>query len=227
MRLHVVQHVPFEGPGAVEDWAKARGHELIVGLAADGLPSAKDVTALVSMGGPMGVHDPLPFLAAERELLRTLHARKVPVLGICLGAQQLAFALGGRVTRNRVKEIGWFPVEKTADHPLVAGFPAAATVFHWHGDTFEPPSGAVRLLRSDGCENQAFVFGRSVGLQCHLEMRADSVAALVAHCGAELHEEGERIQPLEAIRDPRFVTANRRLLDGLLDAWLAGPPETK
>ena len=130
------------------------------------------------MGGPMNADetDRFPFLADEVRWLRQAVDTGLPVLGVCLGAQLLAKALGARVYANRVKEIGWYATEllpAAADDRLFCDIASPVTVFHWHGDTFDLPHGAVQLARSAQCENQAFRFGPSAyALQFHLEMTA-------------------------------------------------------
>jgi GMP synthase (glutamine-hydrolysing) len=133
---------------------------------------------LVVLGGPMNVDqtDKYPFLGPEVGWIRETIEAELPVLGICLGSQLVAKALGARVAPNAVKEIGWYPVEFTAaasDDRLFAGCGPRMTVFQWHGDAFELPKGAVQLARSDLCENQAFRYGsRAYALQFHLEVTA-------------------------------------------------------
>lgn len=192
MRAHYFQHVPFEGLGNIETWLEAAGWE-ITGTrfyAAAELPDLKAIDLLVVMGGPMSVNDEeeFPWLVAEKRFIRAAIESGKPVLGICLGAQLIASALGARVYRNSVKEIGWFPVEGVvASDASLLKFPAATTVFHWHGETFDLPSGATLLARSAGCENQAFQVGRSViALQFHLESTPESVREIVANCREEL-----------------------------------------
>ena len=138
----------------------------------------------------MSVNDEgeFPWLAPEKQLIRDAIQSGKAVLGVCLGAQLIASAMGARVYRNHVKEIGWFPVQR---FPSIGTstfrFPPSVEVFHWHGETFDLPSGATRLARSEGCENQAFQLGRSVmGLQFHLETTPESAREIVAHCRAEL-----------------------------------------
>lgn len=192
MRAHYLQHVPFEGLGSIESWLHANGYEISATRLFDseGLPNLQDFDLLVAMGGPMSVNDEkeFPWLAAEKEFVRdAIHSGKA-VLGICLGAQLIAAALGARVYPNAVKEIGWFPILGIA--PPVSSifcFPESLDVFHWHGETFDLPVGATPLARSKGCENQAFQFGESViGLQFHLETTPESAQALVTNCRAEL-----------------------------------------
>ncbi|MCU0530395.1 MAG: gamma-glutamyl-gamma-aminobutyrate hydrolase family protein [Cyanobium sp. Prado107] len=205
MRVHWFQHVPFEGLGSIEPWLLERGHQLSVtrfqhwgeaGAAA--LPDLDAVDLLIAMGGPMSVNDEAihPWLEGERRCIAEAIGRGIPVLGICLGAQLIASALGARVLRNPQPEIGWFPVQAIpvsssaparAAGPVDFVFPQSLPVFHWHGETFELPAGAVPLARSAGCANQAFQLGTHVfALQFHLETTPEAARALVEHCGDEL-----------------------------------------
>lgn len=166
------------------------------------LPDLGEVDLVIAMGGPMSVHDEaeLPWLAAEKDFLREAMRRGVRVLGVCLGAQLIANALGARVFRNPQKEIGWYEI---AAVPAPAGafqFPGNALAFHWHGETFDLPDGAMHLARSAACEHQAFQIGSQViGLQFHLETTPESAESLLAHCGDELVA-GEFIQSAAELR---------------------------
>ncbi|OIQ51347.1 GMP synthase [glutamine-hydrolyzing] [Pseudodesulfovibrio hydrargyri] len=194
MRIHTLEHVPFEGPAALEQWARANGHTLArTPVYAGGpLPGPEDFDFLAVLGGPMSVHDETehPWLVAEKALLRGVIETGKPMLGVCLGAQLFAEALGGEVTRNPEPEIGWLAVEATAGgavSPLFKGLPDSFTAFHWHGDTFSIPPGAVHLARSRACANQAFAFGnRILGVQFHLETTPRSMELLLTNCADEI-----------------------------------------
>ncbi len=193
MRAHFLQHVPFEGLGSIERWLQSNEAE-VTGtrfFADPDLPNPRDLDLLIVMGGPMSVNDEQsrPWLADEKRFVREVIAADKAVLGVCLGAQLIASAMGAPVYPAREKEIGWFPVSAVpADScELCFVFPPEALVFHWHGETFDLPSGAVRLARSAACENQAFQLGRRViGLQFHLETTPQSARDIVASCRAEL-----------------------------------------
>ncbi|MDQ7039601.1 MAG: type 1 glutamine amidotransferase [Rhodothermus sp.] len=210
MQLHMLQHVPFEGPEHIATWAQRRRYRLSVTrfYAADPLPSPAAVDGVVVMGGPMGVYeeDRYPWLRAEKTFLRAVFEAGRPVVGVCLGAQLLAEVLGGRVYPGPQPEIGWFPVQRTEPgrtHPLLADVPDELTVFHWHGDTFDLPPGAVHLMKSTACVHQAFLWeGRVLGLQFHLEVTPASVQALVQAGRRELEAARLRsayVQPSEAL----------------------------
>jgi GMP synthase-like glutamine amidotransferase len=194
LRIHYLQHVPFEQPARIATWARKRGRTLAGCRLYRGqpLPALADFDCLVIMGGPMSVHDEgfYPWLAGEKKLIeRAVQAGK-RVLGVCLGAQLLADVLGARVYRNRHKEIGWFPVRLTrraTSTTLLADFPDPFPAFHWHGEAFEIPAGALHLAKSEACENQAFEFGdRVLGVQFHLEVTPTSLRQLIKNCRADI-----------------------------------------
>jgi GMP synthase-like glutamine amidotransferase len=207
MRVHFIQHVAFEGPGAISEWARERRHSIATTEQFSGgqLPSLDEFDFLVVMGGPMSANDDARFawLAAEKQLISDALREQKIILGVCLGAQLLAQVLGARVYPNRAKEIGWFPVHLTpeaAGSRLFADLPERMTVLHWHGETFDLPKGATRLAESDLCRNQAFeIDGRVLGLQFHLEVQPDGLEDLLQYSVADL-ESGPAVQTEGAMR---------------------------
>lgn len=194
MRVQWFQHVPFEGLGSIEAWMSAQGHDLCgTRLYAGEEPPAPDAYDwLIVMGGPMNIYQERehPWLVAEKRAIRAAIDGGRRVLGICLGAQLIADVLGAKVTRNPQKEIGWYPVERTTDapqSPLFADFPERFEVYHWHGDSFGLPPGALSVARSEACAQQAYVWGgRVVGLQFHLETTPASAAELIDNARDEI-----------------------------------------
>jgi GMP synthase-like glutamine amidotransferase len=189
MKIHVMQHVPYEGPGTILQWAKQKGHDVAFTQFFEpgwSLPAPGNVDLLVVLGGPMGVHDDAayPWLATEKSFIRDYIDSGRPMLGICLGAQLAADALGAKVYPNEHKEIGWFPIQKTSlPHPILFDMADGQMVFHWHSDTFDLPEGALHLAKSEACANQAFIWKEQVmGLQFHMEMTAEDVEALSNNC---------------------------------------------
>jgi GMP synthase-like glutamine amidotransferase len=225
VNLHYFQHVPFEALGSIEHWAFNRRHAVTATRFSEGdpLPSLNQIDWLLVMGGPMNVYEEqhYPWLAQEKRFIEeTIQAGKV-VLGICLGAQLIADVLGAKVYRNPYQEIGWYPIEKTkaaAASSLFRVLPSTLEVFHWHGDTFDIPSGAIHLARSAACENQAFLYDeRVLGLQFHLEMTRQAAEQLIVNCAGEIAA-GAFTQSAETMlsEEQRFKTSNETL-DDLLD----------
>ena len=166
----------------------------------------------------MTTHD-FPWLGAEKRYVRDAVTRGIRVLGVCLGAQLIASALGARVFRNPVKEIGWFPVQGDAPPEPAFRFPSEFLAFHWHGETFDLPEGAVRLARSAGCDHQAFqVSHHVIGLQFHLETTPESALAIVEHCRDELRP-GPYVQSEQELR--ASPASNYQAVNGLMSDVLA------
>ncbi len=194
MRVHYLQHVPFEGLSSIAPVLIEKGHQLSSTHLYDAalLPAIDEIDWLIVMGGPMGIydHETYPWLVDEKHFIKAaIDAGKV-VLGICLGAQLIADVLGAKVYQNKHREIGWFNINRLSgvdDTILADVLPGRVEVFHWHGDTFDIPDGAVSLAESEACPRQGFIFdNRVVGLQFHLEVTAESATALIEHCGDEL-----------------------------------------
>ena len=204
MKITVLQHVPFEGIALIADWGYQHGHTFsICRLWQEKilLPTPKDVEMLVIMGGPMsvsneGAHTDYPNyysgLQREKEFIKEVIDQRKHVLGICLGCQLIASALGARTYPNSVKEIGWFPIticNEALGQPLLFDLDATLKAFHWHSDTFDLPQGASLLMSSVACRNQAFVVkDRVLGLQFHLEMTKDSIKNIIANCKSDINQ---------------------------------------
>ncbi len=220
MRIHYLQHVPFEGLGNIETWAMSNGHTLTATrlFANEQLPSLDRFDMLVIMGGPMSVHDEAEhvWLKAEKWFIRQVIEANKPTLGICLGAQLLAECLGAKVVKNRHKEIGWFPItlsDAFTDVEPGRHLPRQCEAFHWHGETFTLPKEAMRIASSVACENQGFIYGgHIIALQFHLEMTQQGAEELILHCGDELVA-GEYIQQGKEMLDDlqRFQRANHMM----------------
>lgn len=227
IKVQVLQHVSFEGPFNIEAWAKDKGYRVSKTYMFDEplrLPQVNNFDYLVVMGGPMGANDEknFPWLIQEKKLIEGAIAAQKKVLGVCLGAQLVAQALGATVSPNPHKEIGWFPIESVnAAGPLNGLIPSPLLVLHWHSDSFELPQGAKRLARSSVCENQAFIWSeRVLGLQFHLEVQPENVRDFVAHCRKELTEGGPFVQRAESIlAESGKALALRPILDKILDAF--------
>lgn len=230
MFLHYLQHVPFEDPANIAPWARAKGFA-VSGLrlfANETLPPAQGLDWLVVMGGPMSVHDERehPWLVAEKRYIRKAIETGKVVIGICLGAQLIAEVLGAKVSKNAHREIGWFPVSRTPESEKSAVFaklPKQFPAFHWHGETFEIPSGAVHLAASEACPAQAFSMDdRVFGLQFHLESTAESIENLIQHCGNEL-DSSAHVQDAAAIRSgcSQYLPKIHELMKQFLDAVAA------
>ncbi len=227
MNIAVLQHAAFEGPGEIAAWAAQHGHPVSVHhlYRGDPLPRLDDFDLLVVMGGEMNIYQyrDWPWLKPESAFIRSALAQGKRVVGICLGAQLIADALGAHVVQNAEHELGWLPITWTDEaRAAFPGFPAASTVLHWHGDTFELPAGAARLAASDGCPEQGFLIrNKCLGLQFHLEVDPSLVKQFVESQGE--WPEGPYVQKPGVILSnaDSCCDQNRRLLHGMLDRFCA------
>lgn len=225
--IRVLQHASFEGPAGLAGLALERGFELAVTRLDLGQPLPELATsgAVVVLGGPMSVHDEqaYPWLLREKRWIASAVDAGIPVVGICLGAQLLAHVLGATVSAMHEREIGWHRVDRApeAAQALIGSvFPPTMLAFHWHGDTFALPAGAVRLASSEACREQAFALGdRVLGLQFHLETIPAAVRDLVLSSGGDLDRGGRFVQSeMEMFADHSRFEALRPLL-----ARIVGP----
>jgi len=192
--LLALQHIACEPPAAFEDELRSRGLELERVEVDEGepMPERPEYAGIIVMGGPMGAYEEEahPWLVAEKRLIRDAAEADVPVWGVCLGAQLLAASLGAEVTKGREPEVGMLPLELTeaaSRDPVFSAVPRRFPALQWHSDTFELPEGATLLASSPAYRNQAFVRGRSYGLQFHLEVPeslAKRWADMPAYAGA-------------------------------------------
>lgn len=226
LRIRCLLHASFEGPAYISDWALANNHVLSTSklYEKENLPALDELDFLVVMGGPMGVNDEsiFPWLVAEKAFIRACIELGKPVLGICLGAQLMASAMGAPVVPNGWQEIGWFGLHKTETGKAVSlldGFQTSTPVFHWHGDTFGIPAGAKHLLKSDACVNQAFLIGvNALALQFHLEMTPQSLQGMIEYCGVELLVKEPFVQSIsEILEKSNLMEINNKQLANLME----------
>lgn len=218
-------HVPFEGPGIILDWIDQENHSLQFTrfYENDPLPDSSGIDMLVIMGGPMNVFDfhIHPWMQEEIDWVTDFINSGKPVLGICLGAQIIAAALGVDVYPGKHREIGWHNLQflpALGDFRIWKDLPATRKVFHWHGDTFPTPKGAVRIAESQAFPNQGFIYRHNVmALQFHLEVTPSTVKGLVEHCRDELVP-GPYIQDeKEILTEQRYYEENQKLMFQLLN----------
>jgi len=231
-RLLVFQHVPHEILGTFNPLLKAAGFRIRYvnfGRTPDEAPNIEKYDGLIILGGPMCVDqtDSHPHLLTEIDAIKQAMERHMPVLGICLGAQLIATALGAKVRKNPVKEIGWYdvmPTEEGEADPLFRCFNGTEKIFQWHGDTFDMPHGAVALASSPECDNQAFRFGeRTYGLQFHLEVDEALIQRWLktpVHI-REMEREGDHISTEKILTDTKlYMQQSAQLGDRLFSEYI-------
>lgn len=229
-RILVFRHVANEGPGYLARFLDR--HKLPYAPvnidAGDAVPTAlAGISGLVFMGGPMSVNDPLPWIPPVLALIRQAVDAGIPVLGHCLGGQLMSKALGGVVTRNPVKEIGWLPVQRYDNdmaRTWLSALPSSFEVFHWHGETFSLPPGATALLKSPACANQGFVLGNSLALQCHIEMLPAMVSEWAAVGADDIAQPSTTVQSLAQMNVDLDARCQRlhRIADTIYSHWITG-----
>lgn len=202
MNIHYLQHEAFEDLASISRWANMPQNKITCTKFFEKsfvLPDPDTIDLLIVLGGPMGVYDEKDYswLKPEKKFIEEMVKRNKKVLGICLGAQLIAEVLGAKVYKNKEKEIGWFDIQLSSHSKndfYFKDFPDRLKVFHWHGDTFDLPSGTVHIASSEGTLNQAYTFQNNiVALQFHIEATTISVSELIKNCNDELVD-GKYIQ---------------------------------
>jgi GMP synthase (glutamine-hydrolysing) len=208
MRVHILQHVPYEPPANIEKYLKEKNlkYSFTKFFNNEPFPDFSSFDVLIVMGGPMGVYDEdkFPFLKKEKVFIENAIKLGKKIFGVCLGAQLIADVLGAKVYKNNEKEIGWFPIyltEEGKNTNIFNEFPKELIAFHWHGDTFEIPSGFKRVFYNETTQNQAFINDNEtiLGLQFHFEVSKESVKQLIENSKEELDQKGKFIQSKEQI----------------------------
>jgi GMP synthase-like glutamine amidotransferase len=226
MRFHCLQHIEFEEPAYISDWVNQNGYSMSFTkfYLNEELPKHSNYDVLLIMGGPMGVNDEdiYPWLRKEKEFIKEAIDLNKKVVGICLGSQLLASAMGSKVYPNSEKEIGFFPIIKVSEHPVFNGFPESALVFHWHGDTFDLPKNAKLIFSSEVCTNQAFVYNNYVlGLQFHIEITEKLIESWLVEGNNEFGRSRYTQSKEEIIQGLKYIPTCNLLLDDLLTKFLS------
>ena len=230
MKIHCFQHVAFENPGTILEWAEINHHTLSYTCFFNenySMPVLSEIDALIVLGGYMNADDEKIFhwLTEEKQFIKQAIDTEKKVIGICLGAQLIAAALGKRVYKNTVKEIGFFPITfagNVLQQPLFNHFTNSYAVFHWHGDTFDLPANSKLIATTNGCKNQAYFISNNIlGLQFHLEMNEVLIEDMLVHDKHELKENGNYIQSIKEIKtNYHYLLQNKKDMFLLLGKFL-------
>jgi GMP synthase-like glutamine amidotransferase len=232
MRIHCFQHVAFENPGSIVEWAVANEHTISYTYFFEEnhfIPQLSDIDALLVIGGYMNANEEEKFfwLKAEKQFIKQAIDAEKKVIGICLGSQLIVAALGSKVYPAKEKEIGFFPIQFSKEiltSPLFNHFTNPYTVFHWHGDTFDLPANAQLIASTAISKHQAFLIGTNVlALQFHFEMNETVIEDMLLHDGHELDEKGDYIQTADVIKKQyACLYQNRKDIFLFLDKFLTG-----
>ncbi|MFO7656520.1 MAG: type 1 glutamine amidotransferase [Bacteroidales bacterium] len=224
MKIHYIMHETFEGLGCIHQWINRNNHEVTVTrtFLSESYPDTGDFDWLIIMGGTMSTceEDKYPWLKTEKQFIRRAIDSGKVVLGICLGAQLIADALGARVYPGKCTERGWFPVSLNVKNlpRELKDTPQTLTVFHWHGDTFDLPEGAVHLAASEITLNQAFLYKEKVlALQFHYEIDETSVKAMLENAGGHLRKSKYTQTADEISEGVHYTEENNRIMFSLLN----------
>ena len=223
MRVHVLQHVKSEGVGSMKEWFHNQG-ALIKTTRVDlnqALPHINDIDWLIIMGGPMSVYEEskYPWLKSEKEFIRQAIDSKKHVLGICLGGQLIASAMGAKVYTNSQQEIGWFPIKKT--HDIASWLLSDKALLCWHGDCFDLPKTAISFATSDITKHQGFCLGPRIwALQFHIEAKQGTTEVFYRVTGSNLPQ-GDYVQSLEELSSSNHIQTSKETVFALLDFMFA------
>ncbi len=226
MNIYCLVHLDFETLGNIRDWLFEKEHSIFIIMPSENqlYPEPEDVDLLIIMGGLMSVYqeNEYPWLKQEKEFVRSVIACKKAVYGICFGAQMLSEILGGHVSRNKYREIGWHNVSALDEfdrNDKLFSVQNELTVFQWHGDTFTLPQGCRRLFESEACPEQGFIYGDNVlALQFHPEADVDCVESLLENCGSDLTGAGRYVSSEDEIRGRKdLLQASANLMFSILD----------
>ena len=226
----IFHHIACEGPGYLGDYLTSRDVPFNTIRVDKGEDVPEDPTAysgLVFMGGPMSVNEPVPWIEKELKLICKAYQKNIPILGHCLGGQLISKALGGEITSNHVTEMGWYPVrvvENSCSNDWLKGLPEQFEVFHWHGETFSLPDDAIPLLRNEFCKNQAFVIGNSLALQCHVEMKNNTIQEWLEFYENEMPKPSSSVQSREQMLEnlQERIRSSKTIADVLYTKWREG-----
>lgn len=231
----IFRHSPTEGPGYFAIFLEQHGipwQLIAIDEGATVPANPDDFSGLCFMGGPMSVNDPLPWIEPVCALIRKAVAADIPVIGHCLGGQLMSKALGGEITKNPVKEIGWgtaFGEANSQGKHWLGNFAGkSGTVFQWHGETFSIPTGATRLFSNNYCANQMFALGPHLAMQCHVEMTPE----MIAKWCEQWADEAKAVADQPSVQTPETMASEiaarlptmRQLSEQLYSVWIKGLP---
>jgi GMP synthase-like glutamine amidotransferase len=226
MHLLFIQHDLLDGPGTLIEWAESRGYSMAFCLICEGapLPPLESFDLLISLGGPMGAYEEskYPWLRAEKEYLQQAFAAGKKILGLCLGCQLLADALGGKAFRHTCKEFGWQPIEPLPQGVEWFGTRELFMAFQWHGDTYSLPPGGVQLATNSACKQQAFLIGNQIlGLQFHLEWTEQMARDALAEPGVAPLKSPSVQTPEEILSDLSLFVSGKQRFFLMMDRFVS------
>jgi GMP synthase-like glutamine amidotransferase len=227
MKILIFQHVPYESPGYILEWIQENGHNPVFIDFYDNteFPEIEETDALVIMGGPMNIYDDdeYSWLPDERDFIENVIKKRKKILGVCLGSQFIADAMGAKVVKNEHTEVGWFDIHVDEQHLPVKFkgiFPERFKTFHWHGDTFDLPKGIKCFASSEVTPNQAFISGNVAAFQFHMEMTPEGATALVEHNQTLFDEDMPFVQkPGQMLHLYENHEKNRKIMFRFLDTF--------